>query len=222
MEQNPKEKEILTELNTGHKTWTELEQNLKMSTRTLNEKLMRLMEKRKVVKYGTVEFGKIVNYYDLAKKKEPKIALKVPRMFEKGDSFISPIMIKENLDSEQALIEWFYRSLKVLMHFTRKILDVRFAEELSSKRRIEYTENWKKEAVSYASEWMDGYVEDVILHSDASWVEVFGSYEDNPKSLLQAMVKFSEIVDEASKKKERELERKMKSGEIETYDFGNS
>jgi len=202
MEQNPKEKEIITQLDIGRKTWTELEQNLTMSSKTLYKTLMKLMEKGTVIKYGTVEFEKIVDYYDLAKKRKPTIALKVPRMFEKSEFFSFPV-IKNDLDVEQSLVQWFCHSLKVIMHFARKTLNVRFAEELSPITRIEYTDNWKSEAVEYASEWMDGFIEWIIQGSDASWIEIFGSYEDDPKPFLQAMVKFSEMIDEGKKKSDR-------------------
>ena len=39
-----------------------------MSSRTLSKKLKNLMESDKIKKYGTVEFGKIVDYYELTKK----------------------------------------------------------------------------------------------------------------------------------------------------------
>ena len=214
MKKNTKEKEIIAQLSAGRQTWTELEQRLAMSTRTLSKALVRLMEEGKVCKYGIVEFGKIMDYYDVAKREEPKIALKVPKMFEKSTSLVFPLRLKENLDIEQALIEWFYQSLKTLMQFTRKILDIRYAEELSCKRRIEYTENWKDEAVGYASKWMDTFIEDVILHSDSSWREILGSYEDNPKALLQAMVKFSEeieVFDETENKYEEKFKRRLNS-----------
>ena len=205
MKRNPKEKEIITQLSNGRKKWTELLQNVKMSKETFYLKLMKLMEEGTIEKYGTVEFGKIVDYYDLVKKKEPEITLKVPRMFEKGDFFF-PIIIKENLDMEQSLVEWFHHSLKVVMHFARKILDVRFAEELSPKRRIDYTDSWKREAVRYASEWMDAFVEYIIPNNDVSWREIFGTYEDNPKDFIEAMAKFSEILNEAEKNNNEESE----------------
>lgn len=96
MEQNPKKKEIIAQLRRGRKTWTELMQNVKMSSKTLYQNLIRLIDDGIVVKYGVVESRKIVDYYDLVKKKEPVIAVKVPRMFEKGDFFFS-IRIKKRL-----------------------------------------------------------------------------------------------------------------------------
>ena len=199
MKLNPKEKEIITQLTTGRKTWTGLFQSVRMGKETLFLKLMKLMEEGIIEKYGVVEFGKIIDYYDLVKKKEPAIALKVPRMFEKGD-FIFPLTLKEDLDVEQSLVQWFHHSLKVVMHFARKILDVRFAEELSSKRRIEYTENWIEAAKYYASDWMVGFIDYIIPNSDASWLEMFGTYEDDPEAFIKAMAKYSEIVNEAEKK----------------------
>ena len=194
MEQNTKEKQIIAQLNNGRKTWTQLTLNVKMSRETLSRTLKSLMVQGTVIKYGTVEFGKIVDYYDLAKKKEPAIALKVLTIFEKEDYLIFPIKTLKDLGIEQSLVQWFHHSFKVLMHFARKILDLRFAKELSPKQRIEYTDYWKSEAVSYASKWMDGFMEEFIQYSNESWIEVFGKYEDNPKQFLQAMVKFSEII----------------------------
>jgi len=199
MKRNPKEKEIITQLSNGRKTWTELRQNVEMSRETLSLKLKKLMQEETVEKYGVVEVGKIVDYYDLVQKKEPEIFVKVPRMFENGEF----IKTRENLDIEQILVVYFHHSLRVLMHFARKILDVRFAKELSPKRRIEFTENWIREAKLYATEWMAGFIDDIILNSNASWMEIFGTYEDHPKDLIKAMAKFSEMIE--AKQKDREV-----------------
>ena len=155
-----------------------------------------------VVKIGILEFGKIVDYYDIAEKKEPEVALNVPKIFEKDNYFIFPLKVIDDLGVEQSLVQWFHHSLKVLMHFSRKILNVRYAKELTPKQRIEYTNNWKNEAKNYACEWIDGFIEEIIQYSDETWINIFGSYEDNPKPLLQAMLKFSGIIDEAKKKRE--------------------
>ena len=180
MEQNIKEKEIIAQLQAGHKTWTTLMQNAKMSSKTLSKTLKRLMSQGTVVKSGILEFGKIVDYYDMANKKEPKVALNVPKLFEKEGYFIFPLKVIDDLGIEQSIVQWLHHSLKVLMHFSRKILDVRFAEKLSPQQRIEYTNNWKSEAKCYASEWMDGFIEEIIQYSDESWIDIFGSYE-HPK-----------------------------------------
>jgi DNA-binding transcriptional ArsR family regulator len=202
MDQNPNEKEIIAQLNSGRKTWTELQQNVKMSSRTLSKSLKKLMDDGLVVNHGTVESKKIIKYYDLAKRKEPSVVLEVARLFEKEDLFPFPIKILEELGVEQSLVQWLHHSLKVLMHFSRKILDVHFAENISPKQRIEYADNWKQEAMSYGSKWMDGFIDELILYSNESWVEIFGSYEDCPTPLLQAMVKFSKTIDEKRAKRE--------------------
>jgi DNA-binding HxlR family transcriptional regulator len=58
MDQNPNEKEIIAQLNSGRKTWTELQQNVKMSSRTLSKSLKKLMDDGLVVNHGTVESKK--------------------------------------------------------------------------------------------------------------------------------------------------------------------
>ena len=195
MKLNPKEKEIITQLTKGRKTWTKLYHSVKMARETLSLKLMKLMEEGIIEKYGVVEFGKIVDYYDLVKKKESEIVLKVPRIFEKPDFFYP---ITKDLDIEQSMVEWFHYSLKVVMHLARKILDVRFAEELSG--RLNYIQDLKEEAKLYASEWMDGFIEDFILQpAQESWMEIFGTYEGNPKEFIKAMFEFSEMLEAKQK-----------------------
>ena len=189
------EEQIITQLSNGRKTWTKLDQTVKMSTKTLNQKLIKLMEEGTIERYGVVEFGKIVNYYDLAKKKESEIVLKVSRIFEKPDLSYP---ITKDLDIEQSMVEWFHYSLKVVMHLARKILDVRFAEELSG--RLNYIQDLKEEAKLYASEWMDGFIEDFILQpAQESWMEIFGTYEGNPKEFIKAMFEFSEMLEAKQK-----------------------
>jgi len=72
--------------------------NLDMSGKTLYQNLMRLMNDI-VIKCGVVENEKIVDYYDLAKKKEPSIVVRVPGIFKKGDFFF-PIKIKKDLEKD--------------------------------------------------------------------------------------------------------------------------
>ena len=84
------------------------------------------------------------------------------------------------------------------MHLARKILDVRFAEELSG--RLNYIQDLKEEAKLYASEWMDGFIEDFILQpAQESWMEIFGTYEGNPKEFIKAMFEFSEMLEAKQK-----------------------
>ena len=195
MEKNIKEKEIITQLRSNRKTWTELEENVKMSTKTLNKTLMKLMDEGKVIKYGTVEFGKIVNYYDLVKKKESAIVNKVPAMFEKKMHFSGLPMIKKELDLEQMLTKGLYGDFRQLMRFARKVLDVRYTKKISPKERIEHIENLKSEAISYATDWMDSFIEGIIRYSDKSWVDIFGLYEDDPAPFFKAITIFSEKLD---------------------------
>ena len=119
-------------------------------------------------------------------------------MFEKGKFF--SLALKDELDIEQNLVQWFEYLIRRVMYFARKILELRFTDELSPKQKIEYTENWKREAKRYGSEWMGDFVEEIVRYSDESWIDIFGSYEDDPEPLIKAMVKFSEIVNEAEKK----------------------
>ena len=214
MKSDPKEKEIITLLSNGRKTWTGLLQKSKMSKETLFLKLMKLMEKGRIIKYGAVEFGKIIDYYDLAKKKESAIVTKVPAIFEKRDFHGWPV-IKKDLDLEQTLTLELRRDFVQLMHFARKVLAVKYAEELSPKKRIEYIENWKREAVSYASEWMDSFIEGIVQYSDASWKDIFGSYEDDPTPFFKAVTIFSEKLDLAEQKRNAKLKQKNKKKKIE-------
>ena len=46
---NSFEEQIITQLSYGRKTWTEIEQTVKMSSKTLGRKLIKLMEE------GTIE-----------------------------------------------------------------------------------------------------------------------------------------------------------------------
>jgi len=198
MEQNPKEKEILAELRKSRKTWKQLEQNLKMSKKTLYLRLMKLMSDRIVEKYGLVEYGKIVDYYDLVKRKDAPIVVNVPKMFEKGDDFF-PIRIKKDLDVTQSLVYDFYHYFAWLMHLARKTLDAYFAKELSPKQRIQYVNNWKKSAVDYASEWVEEFIEWIVRYGQESWRDTFGSFEDNPNPFFKAVFKYTEIMENAKK-----------------------
>lgn len=197
------EKEIVSQLKRGCKTWTELEQNLKMSSRTLWKKLVALMEKGIVVKYGVVEHRKIVDYYSLRVQRQPEIVYKIPRMFEKGD-WIFQVKIKDDLDMEQDLVWGINRHIVNLMHFARKTLNVKFAEDISPKQRIEYIDNWKREAKRYASEWIDSFIETIVLYSEPSWVKIFGEYESNPAPFYKALSKYADIIEEAHKREEEE------------------
>ena len=117
MENNDFEEQIITQLREGHKTWTDLDQNLEMSSRTLSKYLMKLIKKGIIEKYGAVESDKIIDYYNLVIKKESEIVLSVPSIFEKPDFFYP---VTKDLDIEQGMIEWFHYSLKVVMHLARK------------------------------------------------------------------------------------------------------
>lgn len=203
MKHNPKEK-IITQLNNGRKTWTELMRTVNISSKTLSRTLKILMEQGTVVKFGVVEFGKIADYYDLVKKKESTISLKVPRMFE--ESFVFPLVFKEGLDIEQNLVQWLHHRLRMEMHFARKTLAVRFTKELTPKQRIEYINNWKMQAVNYASEWMAVFIEEIVHDSEASWIDIFGTYEDDLKDLINAVAKFTEIINKAEKKQNEKLD----------------
>lgn len=123
------------------------------------------------------------------------------------------------MDIEQDLVQGLYFDFAQLMHFARKVLAVKFAKELSPKQRIEYINDWKTIAVRYAYEWMDGFIEGIVRYSDVSWIEIFGPYEDNPQPFFKAMAKFSEILNEAERKKDEDLKRRIKEGKIEFESF---
>ena len=143
---------------------------------------------------------------------------KVPKMFDKGDSF--PLRIKDqgSLDIEQLLVLWFRDDVFQFLHAARKIIgNKNHVSDL--ERASKNIEGWISSTVKYISSGWEECLKWIAKEGKYSWEEILGSLEDNPLPLYQGLSKFEQLLLKARREERKKDEIKRETGEIESYDL---